>query len=244
MSRGLGLAAAALATSALALSACSGGSGGAAGTTASSSTTSAADVSLAQSELLPPSAFPAGWQSQGAGSQNAGASVFGGVSSSEVRTITQCLGISSAQVDTSPAEAGDPQYDSPGSSATVSDTVDVFPSAAAARFDVSAAANPKLPTCFVQIAPSFEAKAPKSVHFGALSARDYSVPAVGDKDAGVALSVGFTSQGVSGTLHAVIVVVQKGRSESNLMFTDLQATPDVTIVDGLASAAADAMRSG
>jgi hypothetical protein len=235
------VAAATLVTSALVLSACSGGSSSS-GTT-SPTTTTASDVALAQSELLPASNFPSGWQSQGSGSENSQASVFGGLSQSKVSALTQCLGISSAQVDTTPAEAADPEYDDPNSPATVADTVDVFPSVATARFDVSAAANPKTPSCLVQIAPSFENKVPKGVQFGSLSASKDNIPLYGDEDAAVSVTVPFTAQGVSGTLHVVLVVVEKGRSESNLVFTDATGAPDPTLVNGLSSAAANALTS-
>ncbi|HML01595.1 MAG TPA: hypothetical protein VK428_15525 [Acidimicrobiales bacterium] len=237
MEKRLGVATATTAALALALCACSGASTSGTSTT----TTSASDVSLAQAELLPASAFPSGWQSQGTSSENTQASVFGGLSQSKVQAITRCLGISSAQVDSTPAEAADPEYDDPNSSATVTDTVDVFPSAALSRFDTSAAANPKMPSCLVQIAPSFESKVPKSVHLGTVSANRDDIPLYGDEDAALDVTIPFTDQGVSGTLYLVIVVVEKGRSESNLVFTDVQGAPDPSLVDGLSSAAATAL---
>lgn len=162
---------------------------------------------------------------------------------SQVQAVTQCLGISSTQVDQSPAEAADPEYDDPDSSSTVAETVDVFPSASAAQFDVSAAANPKLPTCFVQLAPRFESTAPRGMTFGTLSASRADVPSLGDKDAALAASVPFTYQGVSGTLSMETVVVVRDRSESNLLFT-ATTTPDSTQVSELSTAAAAALRPG
>lgn len=246
MSKKLLAAAITVPLAALALTACSGGphSAGSGTTSPSPSTTTAADVALARSELLGPSGFPSGWQSQGPGSENTSASFFGGMAQADVQAITTCLGISSAQVDTSPAEAADPRYSDPNSAAAVNDTVDVFPTVSTARFEVAATANPKLASCFVQLAPRFEGEAPKGVHFGTMSAHKAVIRHLGDEDAAMAASVPITYQGHSTTLYVEVVMVQKGRSESNLLFTGENAPPDPAVVDQVATGAADAMRTG
>ncbi|HZU79963.1 MAG TPA: hypothetical protein VE991_08600 [Acidimicrobiales bacterium] len=242
---GRSTAGAALAGLGLVLAACSSGSPspGATSTTSSgSSTTTAADTALARQELLPAAAFPKGWQAQGASSGNTGASFFGGASAAQLPQILQCLGMSGTSVDANPAEAAGPEYDDPNSANTVADTVDVFPTAAAAAVDVRAAKNPKAPSCMVQIAGSDLTKgAPKGAKVGALSAEEVSLPSYGDADAGISLHFPLTYQGVSGTFYLEFVVVQKGRSESNLLFTDLGTPPSTTLVQQMAADAAAAL---
>jgi len=242
------LPAGALVVAGLVLGACSSGGPGTGSPAASGpaslgpTTTTAADVSLARSELVPASEFPTGWQGQGSGSENTGASFFGGATAGEVGQIASCLGISTAHVDTKPAEAAEQQYDDPSSNLTVADTVEVFPSVVEAQTDVGAAASPKAPTCVAQIAGARAKKSlPNGMTIGTISAAAVPIPPYGDRDAAVAIHFPFTYQGASGTLYLEFVVVQKGRSESNLQFTNISGAPPSSIVDPLAQDAANAL---
>jgi hypothetical protein len=205
------------------------------------STASAA--TLAAEELLPASAYPTGWKGQGASSKNTDASFFGATSSAEEQQITSCLGIPTTNIVTNPAEAADPEYDDPNSNVTVTDTVDVFPTALDATTDAEAAANAKAPGCIVQLEGSMLSQGiAKSLGQGAtvgqVVAVDRSIPLYGDHDADVVISFPFTYQGVSGTEYLENIVIQEGRSESNLQFSNTGGEAPIGIVDQLAQAAA------
>jgi hypothetical protein len=229
-------------------SACSSNGGGATPTTTTSpapttssvpSTTSATDVALAQRQLLPPSAFPTGWKGQGPSSENSGASFFGGATSGEVAEMVSCLGISATDVDPNPAEAGEQEYDDPNSNVTVTNTVDVFPTVAQATKDVEAAQNTKAPSCLVQVATSLLKKGvPKGAVVGKIDAERVSIPSYGQRDVDLVIHFPFTYQGVSATLYIEEVLVQEGRSESNLQFINTGGPAPVSVVDQLTTAAA------
>lgn len=212
-------------------------------TSAASSTTAAPsshDAALAASELLAASAYPTGWRGQGAASKNSGASFFGGTTSSDLSQIVSCLGISQTDVDTNPTEDAAQEYADPNSDVTVTDTVDVFPEAAEAVKDVEAAANPKTPTCLVQLEGSKISEGlPAGATAGMVMSSDGSIPKYGDHDAAVVIDFSFTYQGVSGTEYLEFVVVQKGRSESNLVFSNTGGVAPSSTVDRLAQEAAD-----
>jgi hypothetical protein len=201
-------------------------------------------MALATSELLPTSAYPTGWKGQGPGSTNKGASFFGGMKPSLEPQVASCLGISTANIDTSPVEAASQEYDDPSSNVTVNDTVDVFPSAAEALADVEGAANPKTPSCVVQLLGSTLSQAVaqklgEGATIGTVAVTDRSIPTYGAHDADVVLSFPFTYRGVSGTEYLEMVVIQKGRCESNLQFSNSGAPAPISVVEQLAQAAAD-----
>jgi len=205
------------------------------------STTSAA--TLAADELLPASVFPTGWKGQGASSKNTDASFFGDTSGAEEQQITTCIGIPTTNIVTNPAEAADQEYDDPNSNVTVTDTVDVFPTTLDAATDAGAASNTKTPGCLVQLEGSTLSQGiAKSLGQGAtvgqVAAVDRSIPLYGDHDADVVISFPFTYQGVSGTEYLENVVIQEGRSESNLQFSNTGSEVPIGIVDQLAQAAA------
>ena len=100
---------------------------------------------LAHNELLARSQYPSGWLGQGAKSGTNNASFFGGASNAYVTTMMQCLGTSSAGIDTAPAESMGQSYADSNSNMNLSDTVDVFPHQAAALADVAAAPTRKPP---------------------------------------------------------------------------------------------------
>jgi hypothetical protein len=202
-------------------------------------TTSAADVALARSELLPASAFPTGWTGQGPGSENSGASFFGGGTPGQVAEMISCLGISATDVNANPAEAGEQQYDDPKSNVTVTNTVDVFPTAAQAAKDAGAALNVKAPSCLVRVATSLLKKGvPKGAVVGRLTVTPEPIPRYGQRDVALVIHFPFSYQGVSATLYIEEVLVQQGRSESNLQFINTGSPPPAAVVDQLVTAAA------
>ena len=227
------------------LAACS-SSPGSSGSSSPPGSSSSGDKALATSELLPTSVYPAGWKGQGASSETTGASFFGGANSSEVSELASCIGISTNGIDTSPAEAAAQEYDDPSSNVTVTDTVDVFPTDAQAVADVEAAANPKTPSCFVQLlgpnlSQAIAQKLGQGATIGQVAASHGSLPSFGDHDAELVLSFPFTFEGVSGTEYLEFVTVQKDRSESNLQLSNSGSPAPSNVVEDLARAAAKQM---
>ncbi len=216
------------------------------GTSATTTAPAGADTALAAGELLPASAYPAGWKGQGSSTKTTGASFFAGISSSQLTQITSCLGIPTTNIDSTPAEAADQEYDDPNSNVTVTDTVDVFPTTADALTDVAASSNPKTPNCFVQLEGSalsqgIAQRLGQGTKVGQVAVTDRQIPSYGDHDSDVVISIPFTDNGVSGTEYLEFVVVQKGRSESNFQFSNTGSPTPSTVVDQLAQAAANKM---
>ncbi len=206
--------------------------------------TTASDVALANAELLPTSAYPAGWQSQGPSSTNTQASFFGGAPPSGLATMAHCLGIDASTVDPNPAEAAAPEYDDPNSNVTVTESVEVYPTAAAAAVDVHATASPKAPACMTSIIGNRMSRlSQQGMTVGNPTITSVSVPTFGSGDGAFMVTFPFTYQGVSGTMHMETIAIQKGRSEAVLQFSDSQAPPSAT-VDQLATAAAASLQAG
>ena len=207
-------------------------------------TTSASDVALANAELLPASAYPAGWQNQGPSSTNTQASFFGGAPPSGVATMAHCLGIDASTVDPNPAEAAAPEYDDPNSNVTVTESVEVYPTAAAAAADVHATASPKAPACMTSIIGNRMSKlSQQGMTIGKPTITSVSIPAFGASDGAVMVTFPFSYQGVSGTMYMESIAIQTGRSEAVLQFSDSQQPPSAT-VDQLATAAAANLQAG
>jgi hypothetical protein len=208
------------------------------------------DAALAKQELIPTSAYPAGWKSQGSQSTTTNASFFGGGGAPFVGQMEDCLGMSGANVDTSPAEATTQEYDDPNSGVTVTDTVDVFSSGSAAGLDAAAAANPKAPGCLVAaVDPSFTTTLADNYFgngttAGSPTVADRAIPGAGNRDADIETSFTFTSQGVSGTFYLDQVLVQTGRSESNLWITNVGSQPPMSFVDQMVRAASTHLKDG
>jgi DivIVA domain-containing protein len=204
------------------------------------------DVALARSELLPASSYPVGWKGQGSGSPATGASYFSGLSSRQAARLAGCLGMSTVSIDTQPAEAADQEYDDPSSLIWVNDTVDVYPTTAAADADREAAANVKALACRFRLwgpslsgdlspdlGPGEQDGQPKVLH--------RTVAAAGARAADDEWSMSYDYQGQKGTYYNDWVTVEKGRSESNLWISNLGRPVPAAVIDRLARAAANHM---
>jgi hypothetical protein len=210
------------------------------GAGSSGSIPSSTDTALAQSEALAPSDYPSGWTGQGASSTSSGLSFFGGASSSDVAKATACLGVSSANIDTNPAEYAGQEYDDPNGG-SMSENVEVYPSATAAATDAAAAASPKAASCILQLFPNMGAQAAKAVGSGAtagtVTATARTVQAGATKVAGVEVAIPITYQGSTNTVYIDMLVGQKGRSEVILRFTSLGTSPDAALEGQVLAAA-------
>jgi hypothetical protein len=210
-----------------------------------------AAVALAQTELLSPSAYPSGWEGGGPDTYLRGASLFGGDSPSDLAQMTACLGVGRTGIDSNPGEAAAQEYDDPNSMLMVNDTVDVFSTSRAAALDVAGSANPKNGICLLQTPGPPLAQSIAEGYFdkpkvtGPTMAVQRSLARAGQRDTDLELSFHVNSavDGVSGAFYLDEVVVQQGRSESNLWIANVGGTPPIGLVNRMAHAAAEQMRA-
>ena len=177
----------------------------------------AADDSLARSEALPTSAYPAGFSEGAASTANPSGGFYGADSDAEVTGMAACLGTSTANVDTNPAEfAGRLYQDQNGT--TVAENVEVYPTTDDALADVGALARPDASSCWLRFNSDISTEIAKGIGNGAkagtATASPLAVPAAGDHAAGLQVDVPLTVDGNSITEYIALVVVQKGRSEA------------------------------
>ncbi len=210
---------------------------------ASNSTPHSPAARLAHRELLTASAYPKGWKPQGSGSSTPQAGFYVGIDSGQVTQLTICLGVSSNGIVTTPAEAAGQAYADNNSALEVTDTVEVYPSAAGASADVAGAANPKAPGCMDSLAGSditsgiLSGFGKGATATGPLSVTAPAVPGLNGKDAVIELSQPVSYQGISGPFINVTVYVPRGRSESVLNFTNQGTRPSNALLVKLANEA-------
>lgn len=208
-----------------------------------------ADKALAHLELLSPSSYPKGWQGQGPKSTDPQTSFWAGDSASEVRQMSSCLGIGTSHVDTNPAEADAQTYFDNNSGNSVVDTVDVFPSTAFAVADVADAANAKFPDCLTTllgpdiISGTLQSFGKGAKAVGKLVITHQTIPPTGGTDSYVQFALPVSYQGITGTFYSDFIAIQKGRSESTLLFQNQGIKPPASIIDCLVKDAAARMKS-
>ena len=156
------------------------------------------DTALAQSEALPPSAYPSGFSAQGASSANASGGFFGGYTDAQVRALAACLGTPTANIDANPAESAGQRYqDQSGDNVSVN--IEVYPTPEEAVADVTALASLRAPSCWLRFNPGLGAGIAKGIGSGATvgttTAKALAIPAVGDRAAGVRMVVPIAYQG-------------------------------------------------
>ena len=201
---------------------------------------------LARTELLLNSSYPRGWQGQGSGSSSTQASTFAGFDTTTLAQLTQCMGIATTNISTHPAEAAAQEWGDNNSNAAMTDTVDVFPTAASAAVDVEAWGSPKTPTCLEQqfgssLSGVLNGWLGRGAVFGRGVAAEQSIPNYGDHTSDLTFSAPVSLYGLSGTDYLDVVEVQKGRSESILMFDNTGTRVSTRIIDQLTRTAAARM---
>lgn len=219
-----------------------------------------ADASLARHELILRTAYPAGGTGGGRGSQNTQASFFGGLDAATASQLATCLGVGPADIDRSPAEAADQNYTSADATWQISDTVDVFPTTAGARADLEAAASPNVGPCVLRFVDSPQGpgllqgpELQKAVAqaFGARAKAGTTtitqrrlIADDGSHDIDVESSFPIVGGGTNTVFHSDQVLVQRGRSESNILIMEVASHPPaIALVNRLAQAAAKQMAS-
>jgi Domain of unknown function (DUF4190) len=201
---------------------------------------SSIDIALARSEALAPSDYPSGWHAQGPSSTNPGLSFFAGMNSSDLAQATACLGVSSAGIDTNPAEYAGQTYDD-GTGGTLAENVEVFPTSTQAAADLNAFSSSKLGSCTLQSNPGLGASVAKGVGPGAtagtVSTSSKSFTVGGTTVHGVELAIPITYQGTTNIVYIDVVAAHKGRSETVMHFSALGTSPASSLETQMLSAA-------
>ncbi len=201
---------------------------------------------LAEQELLVPSDYPAGLQGQGAGSEVQDTSAFDGLSTAQVAAMERCIGISPVGIDTAPVEAASQGYADLNSNLWINDTVDVFPTKAAAVADMSAELNSSFPACQLpilnppsQFVTSWGYDVGRITRTGPLSVVDRAISPTGTLAVDLEVSASFqVAKSGSGVLNVDEIKVEKGRSESSVWISNLDGPIPISLVNRMAHAAA------
>jgi len=203
------------------------------------STGQSADAALAQRQLIPASGYPSRFVGQGPGTEWTQTSYFSGWGG-QLAQLVKCLGMTYSHIDANPVVAAGQEYDR--GSVWINDTVSVFPTTADANADAEAAANTKALSCAIRLAgqgwgpglgPSEHDRLP--IALGVLT--------FGRHDSNELYSVNYTYRGKVYTYYVDWVTLQKGRSESNLIISDLRSPVHSDLVNQLVKAAEGRMTS-
>ncbi len=216
---------------------------------------SLADQSLARSELVARSSYPAGWSGVGGWTAliNNNQSYFS-ISPDQTPQLEGCLGLAMSHVDAFPATAADQEYADPksrirdtyGATLWVNDAVSVFPTVAGAEADAEGASNPMAlacqfrywgPSLIQSLAPEFGSGEVDS----APTVLIRTLPKLGSHASDDEWSMNYTYRGKNGTMYADWVTVQKGRSESNLWLSNLGSPVPGGLITKMARAAERSM---
>ncbi len=210
------------------------------------------EVTLAEHELLPRSAYPAGWAGGGRGSQNTQANFFGGLGAVTATQLATCLGVNPTHIDRTPAEAASQAYENGDATWQILDTVDVFPTKGDAQADVEAATSPTVGPCelrFVDSPNSSQMQAAVTQGFGADAKMGPTTvtrrPLIADRGSqGIDVETFFPIVGTKtkASFYSDQVLVQRDRSESNILILSTGTQPPaIALVNHLAQAAAKQM---
>jgi Domain of unknown function (DUF4190) len=213
------------------------------------------DVTLAEHELLPRSAYPAGWLGGGRGSQNTQANFFGGLGAATASRLATCLGVNPTNIDRTPAEAASQAYENGGATWQVFDTVDVFPTMRGVRADLAAAASPSVEPCELRFldSPNYSQMQGAVTHtFGADAKMGATTvthrPLIADngsQDIDVETAFPIVGKNTNTVFYSDQILVQRGRSESNILILYMDRhPPEIALVNRLARAAAVQMATG
>ncbi len=203
------------------------------------STVLSVDAGLAQRQLIPASGYPSLFVGQGPGTEMTSASYFSGYDG-RLTQLVKCLGMTNSHIDTNPVEAASQEY--VRGNVWVNNTVDVFPTTADADADAAAAANAKALSCEIRfldrdwgpgLGPSEHDRPPIAL----------GVQTFGRHDSNEMWSVKYTYRGKTYTYCNDWVTLQKGRSESNLLISDLRSPVPSNIVNQLVKAGEGRLRS-
>ena len=207
-----------------------------------------ADVRLAEQELVPQSVLPSGWV--GAGFPMADDTFFGGLPTGTVAPLASCVGVDPASIDLHPAEAANQMYGPPSDSVDFSDTVDVYPTKENALIDVEASTSTRVEACLLQLVvlpglSGIQQAIGKGRTFSPPTVTQRPIVMASDHDVDIETAYPWAIGPTHSATYFDSVIVQQGRSESNLLIVvDGGPPPALSLVDRLVDAAARRMPPG
>ena len=177
-------------------------------------------VTKAKKSLLVLSDMPKGWKSSKSNNNNP--------PTPDAAQLAACLGVPLSVVTDNPPTAYSPDFASKNDLQSVDDSIEVFPSAKAARADLATASSPKAPVCFNTNFNSAAAKSQLRSAFGAgssIGAVDVTrTPAsdYGPHTVNVTIYVPVTTHGVTLNIETAEVGFVKGNEEQMVTLTGVQ----------------------
>jgi hypothetical protein len=182
----------------------------------------AAQRALAKKALLVLSDLPKGWTRSSSGGGGGGS--FPGASQ-----LAKCLGVPTSIITGSAPSENSPLFTSPSQNVSVSDSVSIDPSAAYAKEDFNALANPKSPRCLTAALngparSELENGAPQGVTLGSVQVTRIAAADLGPHTANFAAFFPVTSQGTVINAEILVVDFAKGNLEQTVTFTAFDGT--------------------
>ena len=188
-----------------------------------------AELAKAKSELLVRSDFPQGWTGQGSATAESNNKLS--ASSLGFQQLGSCLGLSGPEA--SVLTESTPEADSPTfslNSESVSESLDIYPSANQANESYQESTLSKVPQCFGSLMSQPAIRAQMESSFGKGSTLGTVVAVSPPKKdliphlSGVALELPFTQQGQTYDVYLGIVNWVKGVENPSLTFTSVNAS--------------------
>jgi len=200
---------------------------------AGASSAHAATVARAKKALLGLNDLPAGWTASPGGPTDQKDEVG-------VRQIASCLGVSTKTIAADPPESTGPEFDQTAEELSVNEQVQVFASAAGARADFAAIADPKAPACLTGYLNRtlVSTSTTSAVSTGKFSVSRLSFPAVGQRSTALALTLSVTDNAATIDTTLEVVVIVDNRTEATLNLTALTSSFPTQVADRLAATAA------
>ncbi len=174
------------------------------GVAAGASSPTPAQKAQAKGSLLTLADMPAGWTSSP--SSNSSSSTFSGAPQ-----LASCIGVPTKYIATNPPEVDGPQFQNPGGTEMVQDSISFFPSARFAQAEYGAITKKKTPGCLATFLDT-SLKSSLSGNTGA-SASALAISKAPSPKGATAFSVSTTisSQGVTVPVKLLLVFFVHGR---------------------------------
>jgi hypothetical protein len=191
-------------------------------------------MAAAKKSLLVLSDMPKGWTSTKSSSDN---SAIPGS-----KQMAHCLGVPVSQITDSPPTANSREFDSKNGLLSVNDSVEVFPSAKAARADIASAESQKAPECLSANfnGPSkalLQSQFGSGVSVGSIKVARNPVTYYAPHTTNITLFLPVTQQGQTINLTISEVVFVKGQEEQTVTLTSAQSQFPVSLSQRLTALA-------
>ena len=142
--------------------------------------------------------------------------------------LAQCLGIPTSIITDNPPTVNSPEFDSKNQLQSVNDSVEVYPSAKAAKADHASLSNPKTPACLTQglngaARSDLESQFGSGASLGKILVSRSPASEFAPGSANFTAFLPVTTHGVTLNLELTVDDYVKGRTEQTVVFTSVQS---------------------